>query len=341
MDKILTASQVPVEATLGGETTWQEAMKRAVRSGRELCERLGLPSELVAPKAEEDFPVFVPLEYLARMEPGNLSDPLLRQVLAVGQELQDVHGSLLDAVGDSAAERIPGLLQKYAGRALLMTTGACAVHCRYCFRRHYPYHTVPVGKEGWEPALEQLATDNSLEEVILSGGDPLTVNDGSLAWLTSRIASFPHVRRLRIHTRVPVVIPQRVCRSLLEWLSALPLSTIIVLHFNHAAEIDPTVARSLAALRQAGALLLNQAVLLRGVNDSLQAQMSLCQSLVNLQVIPYYLHQLDPVQGAMHFGVTDEQALRIIAQLVDCLPGYAVPKLVREIAGEKAKRRLA
>ena len=341
MDRILTASEVPVEATLGSQPSWQGAMKRAVRSGRELCARLQLPLELVTSQAEHDFPVFAPLEYVNRMQSGNPGDPLLRQVLAVQEELQDVDGSLLDAVGDHAAQRLPGLLQKYAGRALLITTGACAVHCRYCFRRHYPYHTVPVGKAGWEPALAELAADASLEEVILSGGDPLTVSVASLAWLTDRIARIAHVRRLRIHTRLPVVIPQRVCPALLEWLSALPIAAVIVLHFNHAAEIDSRVAQSLAELRQAGALLLNQAVLLRGVNDTCQAQYALCQALVNLQVLPYYLHQLDPVQGAMHFAVSDEQARQIIAHLVDSLPGYAVPKLVREIAGEKAKRRLA
>lgn len=340
MAEILTAIGAPVEATFSAATTWQTAMKRAIRSGRELCSTLQISAEMTSSSAETDFPVFAPREYVHRMTAGDPYDPLLLQVLSTAQEMTPQPTALLDPVGDQGAERLPGLLQKYDRRALLITTGACAVHCRYCFRRHYPYHSAPVGRTGWQPALDQIAGDRTLDEVILSGGDPLTLADSSLAWLVARIGEIPHIRRLRIHTRLPVVIPQRVCAELLKWLQASPLPVFFVLHFNHAAEIDPSVEQALRQLRQAGATLLNQAVLLHGVNDSLDAQRDLCLALVNQQVLPYYLHQLDPVQGAMHFAVPDEHALAIVKELAHHLPGYAVPKLVREIAGEPSKRRL-
>ncbi|MEO8271495.1 MAG: EF-P beta-lysylation protein EpmB [Aureliella sp.] len=353
MAQILTTNGSSVEATfavdklkqltqqLSGQPrepiSWQSALKRAIRSGHELCQTLNLPPELASFEAASDFPLFAPWEYVARMQVGNPRDPLLLQVLAAEPEMAPQAGALRDPVGDAQSERLPGLLHKYDRRVLMITTGACAIHCRYCFRRHYPYDTAPRGREGWEPSLRSIAADSSLDEVILSGGDPLTLADSSLAWLAGQIGAMAHIRRLRIHTRLPVVIPQRVCAKLLDWVRQSPLAVYFVLHFNHAAEIDQPVRTALRQLRQAGATLLNQAVMLRGINDSCAAQTELCLSLVNEQVLPYYVHQLDPVQGAMHFAVPDSTAVAIMADVQRLLPGYAVPKLVREIAGQPSK----
>lgn len=347
MAEILTINSHSVEATLSEPVSWQQAMKRAIRSGRALCDLLGLDPWAPAPKgignpslaqlAESDFPVFVPWEYAARMRPGDVDDPLLRQVLAVAAERAADPTGMLDPVGDLAAERVPGLLHKYDSRVLLVTTGACAVHCRYCFRRHYPYHTAPRGRENWKPALATIAADQTLDEVILSGGDPLTLADDALAWLVDQLDNLAHIRRIRVHTRVPVVIPQRINDSLLAWVSATHTPLYFVLHFNHERELDTATTAALERLRRAGATLLNQAVLLRGVNDTLEAQRDLCLKLVDHHVLPYYLHQLDLVQGALHFEVSDEHAVDLIESLRSQLPGYAVPKLVREVAGQHSK----
>ncbi len=341
---ILAANDKTVEGTSAAETpnalpSWQSAMKRAIRSGRELCRIHGVSPDDACSGAEEDFPVFVPLEYLSRMEKGNALDPLFRQVLAAKQETRP--GGLQDPVGDHKAIRKPGLLHKYAGRVLLITTGVCGVHCRYCFRRNFPYEMAPRGKEQLSGVIREIAGDESITEVILSGGDPLTLVDETLEWLCAEIASIPHVRRLRFHTRMPTVIPQRVCDSLIDWVERLAKPAYFVLHFNHANEFDDRVAAALKNLRHAGASLLNQAVLLRGVNDELQTQVELCEALLDNAVIPYYLHQLDPVQGALHFSVSDRDARRIHRQLRERLPGYAVPRYVAERAGEKSKTPIA
>ena len=235
----------------------------------------------------------------------------------------------------------PGLLQKYHGRVLMVTTGACAVHCRYCFRRHFPYAQVPKSPAAWQPAIDQVAADSSVEEVILSGGDPLTLVDDHLAELVDRLARIPHLRRLRVHTRLPVVIPERVTDGLLEAITPARLTPIVVIHANHAAELDQRVADALVRLAEAGVLLLNQAVLLRGVNDNPDALVALSQRLIDLRVVPYYLHQLDRVAGAAHFEVPVEQGKRLIAALRAHLPGYAVPRYVQEIPGQPNKVVLA
>jgi EF-P beta-lysylation protein EpmB len=351
MRKSLPTQPTSVEATFGpspgrpAETvlaasspnaSWSEALKTAVRSGRQLLELVGLPHELACTEAENDFSVMVPREYIQRMKIGDPNDPLLGQVLASRQELSGPEG-LLDPVGDAEVQRVPGLLQKYRHRALLITSGACAVHCRYCFRRHYPYQTAPTGLSGWQAAVDEIARDTDLEEIILSGGDPLSVRDEVLSQLVDSLNQIGHISRIRIHTRLPVVIPQRVCPELLDWVSGSRAAIYFVLHFNHAAEIDQPVADALKRLRCGGATLLNQSVLLKGINDSLKAQKDLCRALINLQVLPYYLHQLDPVQGATHYGVSDLQAKEIVDGLRRELPGYAVPQLVREIAGRPSK----
>lgn len=276
------------------------------------------------------------------MRLGDPNDPLLRQVLPVGQELVEAAGFTADPVDDAAAKLVPGLLQKYAGRVLLVTTGACAVHCRYCFRRHYPYDESPKSLVDWEPALAAIAADDTIEEVILSGGDPLTLVDDRLEPLVRRLEQIPHLRRLRVHTRLPVVLPERVCDSLLAWFSAsgTRLTPICVIHANHANELDENVADSLARLRQSGVLLLNQSVLLRGINDNPNAQADLSRRLADVGVVPYYLHQMDRVSGAAHFEVPEDEGRRLVDFLRTMLPGYLVPRFVREIAGRESKTPL-
>lgn len=336
-------SALPRNGRFNPAKDWRTELKNAVRDPAQLLAALDLPQELMEPAraAAASFPLFAPWPYIGRMTPGSLDDPLLRQVLPLGEELADVEGFHQDAVGDLVAAKSAGLLQKYRGRALLITTGACAVHCRYCFRRHFPYSTAPRSVDDWETALELLRADETIDEVLLSGGDPLTLVDSTLAELADRLAAIPHIRRLRIHTRLPIVIPQRVTGELLDWLRGTRLTPIMIVHANHAQEIDESVADAFARLSDAGIPLLNQAVLLRGVNDCEQALVALSRRLVDLRVMPYYLHQLDRVAGAAHFEVPVEQGLKLIAAIRRQLPGYAVPRYVQEIAGEPHKRVLA
>ncbi len=322
---------------------WRMELKNAVRDPAQLLAALDLPRELIEParRAAESFPLFAPWGYIARMTPGKLDDPLLRQVLPLGEELEDVAGFAADAVGDAGAVKSAGMLQKYHARALLITTGACAVHCRYCFRRHFPYSTSPRSLEDWEPALELIRADESLDEVLLSGGDPLTLVDSTLSELAERLAAIPHLKRLRIHTRLPIIIPERVTAELIGWLRGTRLTPIMVVHANHAQEIDDAVAKSLTRLIDSGIPVLNQTVLLKRVNDSAAALIDLSRRLVDLRVMPYYLHQLDRVAGAAHFEVPIERGLQLMAEMRTQLPGYAVPRYVQEIAGEQHKRILA
>ena len=318
---------------------WQQAWRDAVRDPRELLALLGLEAIVpVSDAATASFALRVPHGFVARMRRGDPHDPLLRQVLPLDEELRPVPGFSLDAVGDAEAGAGQGVIRKYAGRALLVATGSCAVHCRYCFRRHFPYAEQSAAAGGWQAAVEAIAADDSLHEVILSGGDPLSLATPKLAELTSALAGIGHVRRLRIHTRLPVVLPERVDEALAAWLSALPWPVSVVLHANHAQEFDAGVDAALARLRAAGALLLNQAVLLRGVNDSLDAQADLHERSFAAGVLPYYLHQLDRVAGAAHFEVPDAEALALHVALRERLPGYLVPRLVREVAGDTSKR---
>jgi EF-P beta-lysylation protein EpmB len=220
---------------------------------------------------------------------------------------------------------------------LIVATGACAVHCRYCFRRHFPYAEHHAMGEGWQAALDCLAADPGIAELILSGGDPLTLPDARLAELARSAAGLPQLRRLRLHTRLPIVLPQRVDEALVGWLGAIPLPTVVVVHANHANEIDDDVRRALAVLRATGASLLNQSVLLAGVNDSAEALAGLSEALFDAGVLPYYLHLLDPVAGAAHFEVAEDAARGLLAEVTSRLPGYLVPKLVREVPGAPAK----
>ncbi len=271
------------------------------------------------------------------MRYGDICDPLLLQVLPRLEETSWPPDFTADPVGDRLAGRKPGLLSKYNGRVLLVTTGVCAVHCRYCFRRHFPYHEAPKGRGAWTPALDEIAADPSIHEAILSGGDPLTLVDDVLAELVAGLAGIGHLRRLRIHTRLPILIPQRVTDALLAILRGSRLTPIVVVHVNHPVELDGEVITALARLAEAGVPLLNQAVLLRGVNDQLETLVELSERLIDARVIPYYLHQLDRVAGAAHFEVDEAVGRGLIEAMRARLPGYAVPRYVREEPGAAYK----
>jgi EF-P beta-lysylation protein EpmB len=321
---------------------WQQCWREAVRDPRELLSLLGLDPEGhgVSAAAAAGFPLRVPRGFVARMRHGDPLDPLLRQVLPIAAETRQVEGFGMDAVGDAAARAGRGVIHKYQGRALLVATGSCAVHCRYCFRRHFPYAEDTAAADGWGEALATLAADPSIHEVILSGGDPLSLSTPKLAELTDALAGLPQIRRLRLHSRLPIVLPERVDAGLLDWLASLPWPVALVVHANHAREFDPTVDAAMAALRGAGVTLLNQAVLLAGVNDTLDAQATLAERSFAAGVLPYYLHQLDRVAGAAHFLVDDARARTLHAAMHARLPGYLLPRLVQEIAGDPGKRPL-
>ena len=334
----LQPAAVPDEGAGGWKRPWREA----VRDPRELLALVGLHhlAARVSDAAAAQFPLRVPRAFVGRMRHGDAHDPLLRQVLPLDDEDRIVPGFALDAVGDAAARAGTGVIRKYRGRALLVATGSCAVHCRYCFRRHFPYADETAASGGWRDAVAVIAADPSIEEVILSGGDPLSLATTKLAELTDALATIPHVQRLRIHTRLPVVLPDRVDAGLLAWLRALPWPVACVLHANHANEFDASVDAALARLRGAGVALLNQAVLLRGVNDSVDALADLSTRAWQAGVLPYYLHQLDRVAGAAHFEVPDDTARDLHRALAARLSGYLVPRLVREVAGDTGKRPL-
>jgi EF-P beta-lysylation protein EpmB len=328
------------------DDAWLDSMRRAIRSAGELRSLLGLPNPQASSSAEQpteqdfDFPVFVPREFAARMRAADPHDPLLRQVLPSEAEGAVVAGFGDNPVGDLQANVAPGVLHKYAGRALVITTGACGVHCRYCFRRAFPYHEAGSRSQAYGPSLDYLRGQTDVEEVILSGGDPLTMTDDAFDRLLTQIEAIDHVRRLRIHSRMPIVIPSRVNRFLVERLKTSRLTAWMVVHSNHAAEIDEETAAALQRMVDAGIPVLNQAVLLRGVNDCPDVLEALSRAMIDCRVIPYYLHQLDRVTGAAHFEVSVERGRELIATLESRLPGFAVPRYVCETAGEKSKTRL-
>lgn len=330
---------IPGTSVLRQIPVWQSALARAITDPAELLAAVGLGDEWLpaATAAARLFPLRVPRGFVARMRPRDPRDPLLRQVLPLAEECLAVRGFGADPVGDLFAMAVPGVLHKYHGRVLLTATGACAVHCRYCFRRHFPYAEANPVVDQWRQALDYIAGDDSITEVILSGGDPLSMSDRRLADLARRLEAIPHLRRLRLHTRLPVVLPERVNDELLAWLGGTKFKTVIVVHANHANEIDSSVIAALAGLKASGAELLNQSVLLRGVNDNTETLMALSEKLFEAGVLPYYLHLLDKVQGAAHFEVEETAARRLMAELNRQLPGYLVPRLVREIPGAPGK----
>ena len=317
---------------------WRQSLRDAITDPRELLGLLGLESLAGRlPPDDAGFALRVPRGFAAKMRRRDPRDPLLLQVLPQLAECEAAPGFETDAVGDLHARAAHGVLHKYAGRALLIAAGSCAVNCRYCFRRHFPYAEEIAAARGWREALEYLRGDASINEVILSGGDPLVLSDAKLAELGDGLAAIPHVRRLRIHSRLPVVLPERIDESFCAWLAALPLQRVVMLHANHPDEIDRAVAAACERLRETGATLLNQSVLLRGINDDARILAALSERLFGCGVLPCYLHQLDRVRGTAHFEVTDERARELVADLRGRLPGYLVPGLVREIAGAPGK----
>lgn len=329
---------IKLSQTKSSLQNWQAELACAIRDPSELLELLQLPTSLLkgATSASQLFSLRVPRGYVQRIEKGNKDDPLLRQILPLQDETIENPEYSFDPVGDLAAVGVPGLLHKYHGRVLLLTTPACAVHCRYCFRRHFPYQENRA-EQDWSTAIEYIRQHPDIHEIILSGGDPLSLTDAKLKKITDKLIDIPHIKTLRLHTRQPIVLPERITPSLLEWLASLPWNIVIVLHCNHANEIDNSVATALTQLQQRNITLLNQSVLLANVNDNSKALVSLSHKLFKYQVLPYYLHTLDKVQGASHFHVSYADACQLVSEIRQVLPGYLVPKLVQEIAGENSK----
>lgn len=318
---------------------WQILLSGSIRCPEALWKRLELPLDSLPAglKGHQAFPLRVPEPYLDKIQPGRLDDPLLRQVLPVAAETDSVPGFVADPLRERSSNPQSGLLHKYQSRVLLVLSGACAVNCRYCFRRHFPYEDNRLSSAEFSQIEAYLREHPEVNEVILSGGDPLVVSNARLANLLNIVESVPSVRRLRIHTRLPVVIPQRIDAGLLDILGNTRLDTVLVTHSNHPLELDGVFDAAMGALRQAGVHLLNQAVLLRGVNDDAQVLMELSERLFHSGTLPYYLHLLDPVAGAHHFDVPETEARALMAHLHQSLPGFLIPRLVREISGKPGK----
>ena len=318
---------------------WQSLLRDAISDPTALCQRLSLPAESasVIAQACATFPLRVPEPYLQRMQLGDPTDPLLLQVLPQAAELLEQPDFTSDPLDERQHNPVPGLVHKYRSRVLLISTSMCAVHCRYCFRREFPYQDNRNSRLEWQQALHYIRQHTELNEVILSGGDPLSLPDKQLAWLTEHIAAIPHITRLRIHTRLPVVIPQRLTDSLLHTLSNSRLQTVMVLHCNHLNEVDTAVADAIGRLRRAGITVLNQSALLANINDNADTLADLSERLFAAGCLPYYLHVLDKVNGSHHFALDDQRAVAIHRELQALLPGFLVPRLVRENAGEPSK----
>jgi len=321
-------------------STWQQQLADVVSSAEQLAQELELPASYLqaAQQASQDFAIRVPRAFLTRIKKGDVNDPLFRQIWPLSQEnAQPPAGFVLDPLGEASSNKTPGIIHKYHGRVLLITNGSCAVHCRYCFRRHFPYGDNALSSQQWLEALDYVKQRPEINEVILSGGDPLTNNDKRLFGLIKAIDEIPHVTRLRIHTRLPIVIPARITDELVNNLTQSRLKIVVVVHSNHANEIDNEVAACLKKLFQAGIHVLNQAVLLKDINDDLTSQVTLSEALFDCHVLPYYLHLLDPVVGAHHFEVKLADAQNLMLALQGHLPGFLVPKLVREVDGRPSK----
>ena len=322
-------------------SAWQEQLARAVKSVDELLQLLQIDPDLAKIRPlQNDFPLRVPRGFIQRMARGDSRDPLLLQVLPLAREAEDIAGFERDPLDEAGAMPTPGLLHKYQGRALLTMTGACAIHCRYCFRRHFPYTEANPVTRHWQATINYLTQHPDITELILSGGDPLTLTDTRLHYLTKQLSNLMHLRTLRIHTRLPIVLPERIDNGLLAWINSQTLKVVFVIHCNHPNEIDHSVTRALEKLAAAGVTLLNQSVLLRDINDSVATLAGLSERLFAVGVMPYYLHQMDRVKGAAHFEVSVERAREIMTGLRATLPGYLLPQLVQEIPGMPGKMPL-
>ncbi len=320
--------------------TWQTELASAFTKPSDLLHYLNINTHSVSTLAEQDFAMRVPLSYAACMEKGNLNDPLLKQILPHVNELIQQADYTNDPVGDLPALTEDCIIHKYQGRVLFITTGGCAVNCRFCFRRNFPYSEVQLNKQKEARALQYLQNHKDIHEVILSGGDPLLLNDQRLEHLIGQCAAIAHIKRIRIHTRIPIVLPVRITDNLIDILNNAPLPIILVTHCNHANELSEHVATACFALKKQNITLLNQSVLLKDINDNATILQDLSERLFNCGILPYYLHLLDKATGTAHFEVKQEMALKIHQQLQNSLPGYLVPKLVQEQAGEASKTLL-
>jgi len=336
LSQIIT--QIDPKLHLCDENSWQKDLRQVVTDPKKLLSLLDIEASeyLQHFKAKQLFPVRVPLPFIKRIKKNDFNDPLLKQVMPLSNEFVESKGFTTDPLEehDTVAE---GLLHKYSNRVLMIVRAGCAVNCRYCFRRHFPYQDNSPNKQRWQQALNYIAEHKKITEVIFSGGDPLMANDDYLAWLVEQIAMIPHVTRLRIHTRLPVVIPNRITKSLVDLLSRTRLKSTMVLHINHGNEIDDDFANALEPLHAARIPLFNQSVLLDGINDNSDTLVTLSEKMFDVGIVPYYLHLFDPVQGAAHFDVSEDKAVKIVNEMLAKLPGFLMPKLVREIAGQANK----
>lgn len=324
------------------DRTWREDLAEVVTDPTQLLELLDLDPALYQEdlEARRLFPLRVPRPFIALMQKNNPADPLLRQVMPLREEFHEAVDYTQDPLQEQDSST-PSLLHKYRTRVLLMLRTACAVNCRYCFRRHFPYQDHGFNQENKQEALTYIANNPQINEVILSGGDPLMASDAHIKTLLQDLSAYSHIKRIRIHTRLPVVIPRRITQTWVQTLANAPFQVILVLHMNHAQEMSPALQEGLKRLQQAGVTLLNQAVLLKGVNDHVQAQVDLSETLFEAGILPYYLHLLDKVSGAAHFAVSDTRAQALMQEMRGALPGFLVPRLAREEAGMPAKTVLA
>ncbi|MDP6416479.1 MAG: EF-P beta-lysylation protein EpmB [Gammaproteobacteria bacterium] len=338
----ITKSDLPVIKSDLPEK-WQQILSDLIIDPKELVQLLELDESLFPASAAalQNFPLKVPRTFAALMEKGNWNDPLLRQVWPFREEEKQHPEFVTDPLAETQYNPASGLLHKYRGRVLLTAVPHCAVHCRYCFRRHFDYSANSPSRSDWQQALGYIRLDESIEEVILSGGDPLAAPDRQLKWLMDQLNGISHINTLRIHTRFPVVIPQRITPELaaLLWDSALQI--VLVLHCNHAQELSPELVRNLSMLATNGIIILNQSILLREINDNSRILIDLSRALIAAKVLPYYLHLPDKVAGTRHYGTDAQTGCSLISEMQQCLPGYLVPKLVQEQAGAAAKTRLA
>jgi EF-P beta-lysylation protein EpmB len=339
MGSFSSQTQSGADASMQFQRACEQILAKAYRSPQALCERLEIPADQYESVLDHnsDFPLLAPEPYVAQMRPGDMSDPLLRQVLPLATEGAAMAGFVKDPLLEQDSNIQPGIIHKYQGRVLLITTTGCAINCRYCFRRHFSYSDNRLGRRDWQTALDYLRQHPDISEVILSGGDPLMLQDDHLSDLIDQIESIPTMSRLRIHTRLPIVIPQRLTPRLIERLSDTRLHTLMVMHTNHANEISDLLAEYLAPVRAAGICLMNQSVLLKGVNDEADALIQLSERLFEVGILPYYLHLLDKVAGAGHFCTSEQDAIALFQQLQQCLPGYLVPRLAKEEPDKASK----
>lgn len=320
-----------------GVESWEKILAHGFSKGEDLLRFLNLPITLNSILAEKQFKMRVPYGFAERMQAGNPNDPLLLQVLAVEEEEAVQDNFIKDPLAEKDSNPLPGLIHKYQGRVLLLLTGACAVNCRYCFRRHFPYAQNQLPRQRWQAILDYIQANQSISEVILSGGDPLLAAD--LIWksLIFALSEIPHLKTLRIHSRIPIVLPERITTSFLKLFSQSSLQKVMVLHTNHPQEINNPVKKACSDLKSADFFLLNQSVLLKGVNDRVEVLKGLSEELFKTGVLPYYLHTLDKVAGAAHFDLPLVEALSLYRELQKQVPGYLLPRLAVEKPGQASK----